>query len=127
MTTINDLKISIPQLRKIMPSLIASDIVGVQPMTGPSGSIFSMNSRYFTAILIDKIGEWDSIIGTEFCYYVITNIDSMRDEHPKLLEAITWCESALKDRYHCVIDQDDFHRFYFKKEQDRTLFLLAFG
>lgn len=123
MTTIN----VFPLIRKIAPSLIAAELVGVQPMTGPTASIFSMKSRFFEAIIVNKVGEWDSILGTEFGYYVVTNIDSMRDEHPKLLEAISWCDTTLKDRYNCVIDQDDLYRFYFKKEQDRTLFLLAFG
>ena len=29
-----------------MPNLIAYDIAGVQPMTGPTGLIFAMRSRY---------------------------------------------------------------------------------
>jgi hypothetical protein len=29
-----------------MPSLIADDIVGVQPMSGPMGQIFTMRARY---------------------------------------------------------------------------------
>jgi hypothetical protein len=33
-------------LRRSMPNLIAYDIVGVQPMTGPVGLIFALRSRY---------------------------------------------------------------------------------
>jgi hypothetical protein len=33
-------------VRRAMPSLIAYDIAGVQPMTGPTGLIFAMKSRY---------------------------------------------------------------------------------
>ena len=33
-------------LRRSMPKLIAYDICGVQPMTGPTGLIFAMRSRY---------------------------------------------------------------------------------
>lgn len=33
-------------VRRTMPNLIAYDICGVQPMTGPSGLIFAMRSRY---------------------------------------------------------------------------------
>lgn len=36
----------LPNLRKVMPSIIADDIVGVQPMSMPSGLIFSMKHRY---------------------------------------------------------------------------------
>ena len=33
-------------VRRAMPNLIAYDICGVQPMTGPSGLIFAMRARY---------------------------------------------------------------------------------
>jgi hypothetical protein len=33
-------------IRRSMPNLIAYDIAGVQPMTGPTGLIFAMRSRY---------------------------------------------------------------------------------
>lgn len=35
-------------VRRSMPNLIAYDICGVQPMTGPTGLIFAMRSRYTT-------------------------------------------------------------------------------
>ncbi|AFK66286.1 major capsid protein [Synechococcus phage S-CBM2] len=35
-------------IRRSMPQLIAYDICGVQPMTGPTGLIFAMRSRYGT-------------------------------------------------------------------------------
>ena len=35
-------------IRRSMPKLIAYDIAGVQPMTGPTGLIFAMRSRYST-------------------------------------------------------------------------------
>ena len=33
-------------VRRAMPNLIAYDIAGVQPMTGPTGLIFAMKSKY---------------------------------------------------------------------------------
>jgi len=33
-------------VRRAMPNLVAYDIVGVQPMTGPTGLIFAMKSKY---------------------------------------------------------------------------------
>ena len=36
-------------VRRSMPNLIAYDICGVQPMTGPTGLIFAMKSNYVTA------------------------------------------------------------------------------
>lgn len=35
-------------LRRAMPNLMAYDVAGVQPMTGPTGLIFAMRSRYQT-------------------------------------------------------------------------------
>src|SRR5210317_2253088 len=33
-------------VRRAMPNMVAYDICGVQPMTGPTGLIFAMKSRY---------------------------------------------------------------------------------
>ena len=38
--------ILISLVRRSMPNLIAYDIAGVQPMSGPTGLIFAMKSRY---------------------------------------------------------------------------------
>jgi hypothetical protein len=43
-TTFDPVLISL--VRRAMPNLIAYDICGVQPMTGPTGLIFAMRSRY---------------------------------------------------------------------------------
>ena len=40
--------ILISLLRRSLPNLIAYDLCGVQPMTGPTGLIFAMRSRYVT-------------------------------------------------------------------------------
>lgn len=39
-------KIIIPMIRRIIPGMIAADICGVQPMTGPSGLVMSIRSKY---------------------------------------------------------------------------------
>ena len=41
--------ILISLVRRAMPNLMAYDICGVQPMTGPTGLIFAMKSRYKTS------------------------------------------------------------------------------
>ena len=40
--------ILISLVRRAMPNLIAYDVAGVQPMTGPTGLIFAMRSKYTT-------------------------------------------------------------------------------
>jgi len=48
-------------VRRAMPNLIAYDVAGVQPMSGPTGLIFAMKSRYSGAgSPSDKIGTEDT-------------------------------------------------------------------
>ena len=42
-------------VRRAMPNLIAYDICGVQPMTGPTGLIFAMRSRYANQTGVDGL------------------------------------------------------------------------
>lgn len=68
-------KILIPMIQKVMPTVIASQIAGVQPMTNSAGSIFkrnimvgghTFNQRYWPYV---KMVSWDSIWRAErFCY-----------------------------------------------------------
>lgn len=39
-------KVILPVIRRVMPSVIAHDIIGVSPMTGPVNSIASLRARY---------------------------------------------------------------------------------
>lgn len=43
-------------VRRAMPNLIAYDICGVQPMTGPTGLIFAMRSRYTNTTAFNNAG-----------------------------------------------------------------------
>jgi hypothetical protein len=44
-------------VRRAMPNLVAYDIVGVQPMTGPTGLIFAMRSHYGSPVVNTDGGE----------------------------------------------------------------------
>jgi hypothetical protein len=48
-------------VRRAMPNLIAYDVAGVQPMTGPTGLIFAMKSRYGN---IDKAAKTTPVSAT---------------------------------------------------------------
>jgi hypothetical protein len=57
-------------VRRAMPNLVAYDIMGVQPMTGPTGLIFAMRSRYTNQT------------GTESFYNeALTNFSVDKDDH----------------------------------------------
>ena len=46
-------KVILPVIRRVMPTVIANEIIGVQPMTGPVGQIHTLRVRYAEA----KAGE----------------------------------------------------------------------
>lgn len=73
----------IPMIRRTLPSMIANDIVGVQPMTGPTGMIFSMRSRYGTGHTAHKAWSFDDwLAGNSFP----DTTDSVRIYIDQLLE-----------------------------------------
>jgi hypothetical protein len=43
-------KILIPMIRRIIPGTIATELVGVQPMTGPVGLVYTLRYRYTDAV-----------------------------------------------------------------------------
>lgn len=43
-------KILMPMIRRIIPGTIASEVVGVQPMTGPVGLVYTLRYRYAEAV-----------------------------------------------------------------------------
>ena len=46
-------KVLLPIIRKVLPNLIAADIVGVQPMSGATGQLFTLKHRYGIFGIID--------------------------------------------------------------------------
>ena len=39
-------RVILPVIRRVMPTVIANEIIGVQPMTGPVGQIHTLRVRY---------------------------------------------------------------------------------
>ena len=39
-------RVILPVIRRVMPTVIANELVGVQPMTGPVGQIHTLRVRY---------------------------------------------------------------------------------
>jgi len=42
-------RVILPVIRRVMPTVIANELVGVQPMTGPVGQIHTLRVRYAEA------------------------------------------------------------------------------
>ena len=53
--------ILISLVRRAMPNLVAYDICGVQPMTGPTGLIFAMKARYNDYPSVGREGKTEAL------------------------------------------------------------------
>lgn len=49
-------KVILPVIRRVMPTVIANEIIGVQPMTGPVAQIHTLRVRYADTIPADRSG-----------------------------------------------------------------------
>lgn len=107
----------IPIIRNIYPSLIAQQIIGVQPMTGSYESLFDLIFEYHVHPRYKfsrkwYIGEVKSIIDKTV---VLEWCENFFGSHPKNPDA--WCRWY---RYSTS-------KFYFRDEKDYTLFLLRWS
>ena len=58
-------KIILPMIRRIIPGTIATEVVGVQPMTGPTGLVFSLRFVYKNAATTAETPDGDIAINDE--------------------------------------------------------------
>ena len=56
-------RVILPVIRRVMPTVIANELVGVQPMTGPVGQIHTLRVRY--ADVFDSTSGTDTTAGDE--------------------------------------------------------------
>jgi hypothetical protein len=54
-------------IRKVMPGLIANQIIGVQPMTGPTGQIHTLRTRYPTILNFTIILDHAYDVPNDYC------------------------------------------------------------
>ena len=71
--------ILISLIRRAMPNLIAYDICGVQPMTGPTGLIFTMRSNYANSTAKGSETFYDEV-NTSFSS-VVSGADTIGNKH----------------------------------------------
>ncbi len=97
-------KIMLPMIRKVMPTRMAQQIVGVQPMDVSAGSVFNkavgghnFNPKYWP---YTKMVSWD-----------------------RLFEAERWCYDNIKGRYW----KNQGMYFAFKRKDDFALFTLMWS
>lgn len=56
-------KVLIPMIRRIIPGTIAGELVGVQPMSGPVGLVYSMRYKYNQAVAAGNITSGMEVFG----------------------------------------------------------------
>ena len=57
-------RVILPVIRRVMPTVIANEIVGVQPMTGPVGQIHTLRVRY-ASTMTDQTAAATSVVAGE--------------------------------------------------------------
>ncbi len=58
-------RVILPVIRRVMPTVIANEIVGVQPMTGPVGQIHTLRVRYATTMTDNSAAATSTQAGDE--------------------------------------------------------------
>ena len=77
--------ILISLVRRAMPNLVAYDICGVQPMTGPTGLIFAMKARYQDDANADRLNQSEALFNearSKFSAGNSDDIDNTADSDP---------------------------------------------
>jgi hypothetical protein len=59
--------ILLPIIRRVMPTMIAHQILGVQPMTGSTGSIFGTRRPKFERLNIDQYQDDELLVPEGYC------------------------------------------------------------
>ncbi len=58
-------RVILPVIRRVMPTVIANELVGVQPMTGPVGQIHTLRVRYATTMTDNSAAGTSTVAGEE--------------------------------------------------------------
>ena len=105
----NSRSILIPMIRKVIPTMIANQIVGVQPMTGSVGQIHTLRTSYATRSKFTVLSErkrytlntFGATWYTVSCGIDVRNwiIETFPDDENTL-----WVESQDQDVFHCVVE-----------------------
>ena len=58
-------RVILPVIRRVMPTVIANELVGVQPMTGPVGQIHTLRVRYANTMTDNSAAATSTAAGQE--------------------------------------------------------------
>ena len=119
--------ILLPMIRKTMPGLISQQIVGIQPMSTPSGMMYGMTSIFDTIIkTCMEVVEIDDVM-VEY-YAVKIPYGYFPKNNVEIHEIYEWCNKTFGDEL--ITDRWNMRNtktFLFKNEEDRNWFLLRWS
>lgn len=92
-------KVLLHRVKKAAPATILADILGVQPMTGPVGSIFALKTRY--GIWGDLPGcQCDEAMGYTFDHIIDFDLDhQVVNDSALMREILAWPTTNCRGSY----------------------------
>ena len=66
-------RVILPVIRRVMPTVIANEIVGVQPMTGPVGQIHTLRIRYADTVASNTTAGEEALSPFKNCESIFWN------------------------------------------------------
>lgn len=100
-----------PLLRQTVPSMLADQIISVQPITGNAGQVYVMKNRWsFKRIEVVHSPE-NALLGQ---FAIIINVPI-----GELPEVLQYCKDTFVNNF--TVENN---KIWFNSEADRTLFLL---
>lgn len=129
------LKVILPVIRRVMPQIIAQDIIGVQPMTGPTMSIRQLKARYGET---GRVGMDIPMLKQHYKHFLrvynrrkfqpsvyLTSLgyQKVTVEFGNTVPATRWCKEHLKAGSFVR----SFNDFWFAYDRDATLFSLRWS
>ncbi len=121
----------LPIIRRVIPTIIANEILGIQPMTGPAGDIFTMRGNYNWAGRV--------VLHKEHFNHFLRVYNRRKHHHPDYLtnlgytkirlgfyrtvDASEWCRETFRHGTYVRSSLD----FWFAYNEDATLFSMRWG
>lgn len=119
----------LPIIRRVMPSIIANDILGVQPMSGPVGNIFSMRGTWHGTLVMQKhhfhhfLRVYNRRKNHSGSYLDSLGYQRIALGYSKVGGARQWCKDTLKHGSYLI----SINEFWFAYDRDATLFMMRWS
>jgi hypothetical protein len=133
MTTLNPATVSVllPIIRRTLPNIIANDIIGVSPMTGPTAGIFGLRNGWYGRVVFTK---------NHFRHFLRV-YNRRTHHHPDYLHSLGYPHYKVSRRVFDFMDARDWckdtlvpgswvsssNNFWFANHADYVMFKLVWG